>query len=164
MKIIDNNGRLFGKISVIDVVVILVALVMAVALYTKTNHKDITSTSTTNETITYQIQVTGVPTYIADSIHTGDKLFDTDHTSGGTLGEITNIAVTDGTRLTELQDGSLDNLPMEGYCNIMLTVEGSGIISDNHYLLNRIYELGVNSHRNYYTAYTQFTGTVYSIG
>ena len=32
MKIIDRNGRLFGKISVIDVLVIAVVLVMAAAL------------------------------------------------------------------------------------------------------------------------------------
>ena len=32
MKIIDNNGRLFGTISVIDVIVILIVAVMAVAL------------------------------------------------------------------------------------------------------------------------------------
>ena len=32
MKLMDKNGRLFGKISVIDVVVVLVVLVMAAAL------------------------------------------------------------------------------------------------------------------------------------
>ena len=37
MKIIDRNGRLFGKISVIDVLVIAVVLVMAAALFFKNN-------------------------------------------------------------------------------------------------------------------------------
>ena len=37
MKLMDKNGRLFGKISVIDVVVVLVVLVMAAALYVKNN-------------------------------------------------------------------------------------------------------------------------------
>ena len=32
MKIIDKNGRLFGKVSVIDVVVLLLVIVLAVAL------------------------------------------------------------------------------------------------------------------------------------
>ena len=48
MKIIDRNGRLFGKISVIDLLVIAVVAVMAVALYVKTNQKEITSTTTQN--------------------------------------------------------------------------------------------------------------------
>jgi hypothetical protein len=37
MKIIDKNGRLFGLISIIDVIVIAVVAVMGVALYLKTN-------------------------------------------------------------------------------------------------------------------------------
>lgn len=37
MKIIDRNGRLFGKISVIDVIVILAVIVMAAAIYVKTH-------------------------------------------------------------------------------------------------------------------------------
>ena len=45
MKIIDKNGRLFGKISVIDVLVILVVAVMAFALYVKNNSLSVTSTS-----------------------------------------------------------------------------------------------------------------------
>ena len=38
MKIIDRNGRLFGKISVIDVIVILAVIVMAEANYDKTHN------------------------------------------------------------------------------------------------------------------------------
>ena len=32
MKVIDKNGRLFGKVSIIDVVVVLLVIVLAVAL------------------------------------------------------------------------------------------------------------------------------------
>ena len=35
MKLIDREGRLFGKISIIDVLVLAVVIVMAVALYVK---------------------------------------------------------------------------------------------------------------------------------
>ena len=35
MKIIDHNGRLFGKISVIDLLVVAVVVVMAAALHFK---------------------------------------------------------------------------------------------------------------------------------
>lgn len=36
-KIIDKNGRLFGLVSIIDVVVLLVVAVMALALYVRGN-------------------------------------------------------------------------------------------------------------------------------
>ena len=37
MKMIDRNGRIFGKISVIDLVVAAVVVVLAAALYFKSN-------------------------------------------------------------------------------------------------------------------------------
>ena len=46
----------------------------------------------------------------------------------------------------------------------MLTIEGEGLISGKSYALNRIYELGVNSARNFVTEYARLTGTVVSIG
>ena len=57
MKLMDKNGRLFGKISVIDVVVVLVVLVMAAALYVKNTSLSHTSTRVTNTPITYQVSV-----------------------------------------------------------------------------------------------------------
>ena len=70
MKLIDRNGRLFGKISVVDVLVILVVAVMALALYVK-GHQTQTSTSTVNSTITYQVQVRGIRTYLAQAVKEG---------------------------------------------------------------------------------------------
>ena len=67
MKIIDRNGRLFGKISVIDLIVVAVVIVMAFALYVKTNHNEITSTTTPDTPITYQIQLFRVYPFLADS-------------------------------------------------------------------------------------------------
>ena len=55
MKIIDRNGRLFGKISVIDVLVIAVVLVMAAALYFKNNQAH-TGAAVTEQAITFQVR------------------------------------------------------------------------------------------------------------
>ena len=48
--------------------------------------------------------------------------------------------------------------------NLLLTVEGSGLIDGKNYSLNRVYTLGVNSARSFCTQYARFTGTVISIG
>lgn len=162
MKLIDRNGRLFGKISVVDVLVILVVAVMALALYVK-GHQTQTSTSTVNSTITYQVQVRGIRTYLAQAVKEGDYLYDQDRSSGGSLGEILSIEEEPGSSLATLDSGTMEVVPMEDSVNLLLTVKGSGIISDGRYLLNRVYDLGVNSARNFYTPYAQFTGTVVKI-
>ena len=162
MKIIDRNGRLFGKISVIDVLVIAVVLVMAAALFFKSNQTH-TGTSVTSETITYQMVANGVRTYVADAVQVGDLMYDQDRSSGGTLGKIVDLQVLPGTKLGEMNDGTAGMVPVEDGVDLLLTIEGSGIVSEGRYLLNRVYDLGVNSARNYYTPYAQFTGTITAI-
>ena len=82
MKVIDHNGRLFGKISVIDVLVILVVIALAGALYVK-NSRPHTSASVTTQTITYQVLVEGAQNYLKENIHVGDKVYDLNYSSGG---------------------------------------------------------------------------------
>ena len=163
MKLIDRNGRLFGKVSVIDLIVVAVVLVLAVALNMKNNHLSHTSTSVTNDPITYQVLVSGSRNYVADAIREGDLMFDQDRSSGGTLGKILSIEVLPGSKMAELNDGTVEVIPAEDCVNLLLTVQGVGIVSDGRVLLNRIYDLGVNSARNFYTKYAQFTGTVTDI-
>lgn len=61
MKLIDENGRLFGRVSIIDVLAILVVLVMAAALFTSQAR---TGTQIDEQTITFQIRVRGVDAYV----------------------------------------------------------------------------------------------------
>lgn len=163
MKLIDHNGRLFGKISVIDVLVLAVVVVLAAALYFKSNQTH-TGTSVSNSDITYQVLASGVRNYVADAVREGDLLYDQDRSSGGTLGEIVTIEVLPSGKMAEFNDGTVETVPVADSVNLLLTIRGSGILSDGRYLLNRVYDLGVNSSRNFYTPYAQFTGVVTSIG
>ena len=164
MKIIDNNGRLFGKISVIDVMVILIVAVMAVALYLKTTTMTHTSTSTNNEKFTYQVYARGVASYVEDDLRLEDTLFDEDRTNSGCLGVIKSIEVLPGTEQVAFDDGTVELAPSEDTVDLLLTIEGEGLINGKSYSLNRVYDLGVNSARNFCTQYARFTGTVVSIG
>jgi len=163
MKIVDKNGRLFGKISVIDVLVILVVIVMALALNVKNNKNEITSTATPNSPITYQVLVRGVRGYVGDAIQVGDELYEDGRTTGGSLGEIKEIEVMPGDKQAELRNGTIKMVPVEDSVNLLLTVEGEGIITDGRYLLNRVYDLGVNAARGFNTKYAQFNGVVTAI-
>ena len=66
-------------------------------------------------------------------------------------------------KMAEFNDGTVDVVPAEDCVNLLLTIQGEGIVSEGRCLLNRIYDLGVNSSRNFYTKYAQFTGTVTNI-
>lgn len=163
MKVIDHNGRLFGKISVIDVLVILVVIALAGALYVK-NTRPHTGTSVATQTITYQVLVEGAQSYLKDNIHVGDKVYDLTYSSGGSpLGEITDIEEQPGSKLTTFTDGTMGLAQVEDGVNLLLTIQGEGLVGDKGYSLNRVYDLGINSARTYYTKYAQFDVTVTKI-
>ena len=165
MKLIDRSGRLFGKISVIDLLVVAVVAVMAVALNFK-NTQTSTGASVQEESVTFQIRVRGVRSFVAASIAEGDGLYDQNYSSGGkALGEITEIQVErdPGTVTASLHDGTVIMAEAEDTVDLLLTLKGSGLRDGKRVIINRIYDLGVNSSRTYYTQRAQFVGTVADI-
>ncbi|MCI9156087.1 MAG: DUF4330 domain-containing protein [Lawsonibacter sp.] len=165
MKLLDQNGRLFGTISVIDLLVVAVVIVMAAALQFK-SEQTLTGTSVQEEPITFEIEVYGVRRYVAEAIREEDQLYDMNYASGSrSLGEITRVQVTSdpGTVVTSLNDGTVAPIEAEDTVNLLLTVEGTGLVSGNSRTLNRVYDLGINASRNFYTRMVQFTGTISNI-
>lgn len=163
MKILDRDGRLFGKISIIDVIVILVVVTLAAAVYLK-NHMPHTGTTVATTQVVYQMQLENQPEYMLSAIQEGDQLFDEDRTTNGSLGTIVDIQVSDGTYAGELDNGTYGDLPAEGCYNILLTLEGEALVgADGSVALNRVYDLGVNSNRSFVTKYASFVGRVVDI-
>ena len=163
MKIIDKNGRLFGKVSVIDVAVILVVAVLAFALHTKNNSLTVTATSTSGTTITFTAMAENLDMQVADAIAVGDKLYDEDHSTGGAIGTITSVEKLPAEKTEKLTSGTYVRLTNPDGANVRITVECSGIVVDGRYSINRVYELGVNAKRNFYTPYAIFEGFVTEI-
>ena len=162
MKVIDKNGRLFGQVSIIDVVVVLLVIVLAVALRHKAQLPQ-TGTTVAETPITIQVWARNLRPEIVDSIHIGDGLYDPDRTTGGAIGRVTDIQVSEGTIQGELMNGEIVQLPCEGRVDLIITLEGKGLVENGRFLLNRVYELGVNSSRTFCTKYAEFIGTVTEI-
>ena len=160
MKILDRDGRLFGKISIIDVIVILVVAVLAAAIYVKSQMPQ-TGSSVTTTTVVYQMLLRNQPEYMLDAIQVGDQLFDQARSTNGSLGTITDIQVSDGTSLASFPDGTAAVVPAEGYYDLLLTIEAQAMIDGNGMvLINRVYAMGVNTNRTFTTKYASFSGRV----
>lgn len=163
-ELIDKNGRLFGKISIIDVVVILAVVVVLAGVYVKNHVLETTASNIKNVDITMTIEGRLLEHYVADSIQVGDAIYDKDHATGGAIGYITNIEYTEAATIRELNDGSLAFVGSEEAVNVIITLEGVGTVTEGRYSFNKIYELGLNAARNFETKYVSFTGYVMEIG
>ena len=75
-KIIDEKGRLFGNISIVDILVIIIAVVLVAAVYVKFHSNERTSTLKDLETVTYVYSIEGVREGVPASIKVGDGLYD----------------------------------------------------------------------------------------
>ena len=163
MKLMDRDGRLFGKISIVDVIVLLVVAVLVAAVFTKTRMPQ-TGTTVSTVPVVYTMRVQNQPEYMLDAIQVGDELFDQARSTGGSLGQITHIQVSDGTYQASLSDGTVAMVPAEGYYDLLLTIQADALIEpDGMVLLNRVYALGVNTNRAFTTKYASFTGRVMDI-
>lgn len=163
-KIIDRNGRLFGKVSVIDLVVVLMVAALALAMNMKNNDLDASKTTGADTPITFTVYVENVEPYVADAMRVGDSVYDKDRASGGAVGTIAKIERLPGETTAQLSNGTFVRVANEHGCNLLVTIEGKGMVSNGRYSINRIYEIGVNAARNFYTSYTVFTGSVIEIG
>ena len=162
MKIIDEKGRLFGKVSLIDIFVVLFALVMVLAVYLRFFSNETTSIRTGGEKFTYTVKVEGVRQWTVDGFHVGDKMWDSDHDTY--IGTITAVRSEPSTWEFELSDGTYQVASREGRYDLYLTVEAEGIIKNGRYYASRTYEVGTNSAVYLYTKYCSVTATVWSMG
>ncbi|MBQ8390247.1 MAG: hypothetical protein IJX52_04650, partial [Oscillibacter sp.] len=132
-------------------------------LPTKNKTLPVTSSSTPGTTITFTAIAENLDMQVADAIAVGDKLYDEDHSTGGAIGTITSVEKLPAEKTEKLTSGTYVRLTNPDGANIRITVECSGIVTEGRYSINRVYELGVNAKRNFYTPYAIFEGFVTEI-
>ena len=169
MKLIDEKGRLFGRLSVVDLLVVLAVVVMAAALYVKNDRLGMGGggrISGEEQTITFQVRLRGAQRYLVDAIRTGEEVHDPNYSSGSrTVGEITGVEIIrdPGAAVEALDDGTAGLVEVEGSVDALVTVQATGVMNGRSCLINGVYNLGINSARVYCTRRVQFTGTIVDI-
>ena len=170
-KFIDRDGRVFGLISVVDLLVLILLVLAGVSLYLKANVLDTTQTvqpgqdPASMDTISVQVLVSNVPDYVADALALGDQIYDQGNFDAGVLGTIADIQISDSSYVATLSSGLRAVVAgAEDYCNILLTLECPYTESNGFTMINGNYPLGVNAARTFFTKYTSFGGTVTQVG
>lgn len=121
---IDEKGKLFGKISVIDFVIIVVLIVvLAGTAYKFLADDDIDVTK--NDTFTTVLRIDGVKDFYLDYMHPGDVVYEQ---NGGKLGTITKIA-TEPYQAIFSGDKEGEYLTYENRYNIYITLASKGTVN-----------------------------------
>jgi len=159
-KIIDGNGRLFGLISFIDVIVLVAVIVLAVASFTKFNVHDNPLTATGTTRVTYTVEVHAMSYTAANLLRPGDLL----HTDSGIyIGTITDVSIADAKWPEPLVDGSYVMANVHERYDATLTVEVQASFNSGRYFADRLFELNANTEQRMTTKYNTFTGFIITI-
>lgn len=170
-KLIDEEGRLFGRINIIDALALLAVLIL-VAAFALRAHRLAASNiqqqplfAPPEETVPVVYEVTMYNTSIghAEDIRAGDTLYNRDN-NGVNVGTIVDVQVSDCYIPSQLADGSYVMAPVRGRYNIVLTVESEARPSQGGRLyINWSSELAAGLTYNYCTKYCLITGAITSV-
>mgnify|MGYP001181066309 FL=1 len=131
--LIDEKGRLFGKINIVDFIVVVV-LVMGVL---GVGYKFLSSSTTLfkkTEVIEIQFYNEDLPGYVADSINIGDKVKDS--VKNTVFGEVINKEVKPSVVFGVDDQGVLRQTTRPGYVSMILTVKAEAVYTDTGVIIN----------------------------
>ena len=161
-KIIDEKGRLFGLVSIIDVFVVAVVAVLAFSLYSKDTTMPIASVADPMNDITYQLVITNMPVGRYESLREGDQIYERDTKSP--IGTIESMEVEECEISMLKKDGTFVIATIEGRLNVTLTVKAQALVdARKHYYVNRNTLIATGWAMDLYTVSSMFSGTVMEI-
>lgn len=157
---INKEGKLFGKISVIDIAVILIIAVLAACIYIRFSGTTQTI-ATAGEDIECTFLVRNIRAFSVDALERGGAVYD--KTSKEYIGEITDVRIENGEYQVNMADGTFKTVAPEERYNAYVTVEFEGKVGENGYYTaaNKYLAAGTTVIIN--TKYAQCESTVYSI-
>lgn len=131
MRIIDSNGKLFGKISILDIIIVACVLFLGVVFALNLTKKSELPISVSSDLqYTTVIKAYNIYKTPKSPFEVGDNLYSQ---SGEVIGKIVDIDAKIGYTKEKLLDGTYIDFENEDYVDYYLTVEGNGTYTDKGY-------------------------------
>ena len=145
----DKKGRLFGKVNVVDLCIILLVVVAIFATVYKfgfSAHKDVNQSSIKIE---YVLKVSGIRDFTVNSMETGLEIYE-DKTNKF-MGVLKNVETEPAKDYVLKSDGTFNYAEKPDRFDAYLTIESDARILDGGYFANGNKEIGRYSNINIYS-------------
>lgn len=126
---IDSKGKLFGKISIIDILIILVVLAGTAGLAYKVNNSKTITPFTKTDDIQVVFSADEIPEFVAKVMKVGDIV--KDPIKGTVFGKVKDIKKGTSISRVETADGRIVVAERPGYVSLKVTIEGKGIYTNS---------------------------------
>ena len=124
---LDNKGRLFGKVNIVDLLIVIIIIAAGIFLGKMLFGPESTLAQTKKVTLTLYCEET--PKYVAEQLEAGSEAWDAE--SNVTLGTLTEWRTGESVSAVTDITGQVVEISREDYCSVTLTVDGDGVIGDH---------------------------------
>lgn len=133
-KIIDSKGKLFGKINIIDLAVIIAVVVLALFTFVKFDRNDQITRS--DKVIEYTVLVKQIRQPTVDAMNKNFKDIKEPDTQKA-LGDITDVKLSKSKEIITLANGYYKEIERYDLFDLLMTLRVQGTeTEDNYYTLN----------------------------
>ena len=121
---IDEKGRLFGKVNIVDLLIVIIILAAGAFLGMKLLGPDSAVANTQKVRVTLYCEET--PNYVAEQLEAGAEVWDSENNV--TLGYLTDWRTGDSKSAVTDVTGKVVEITREDYCSATLVCEGEGVM------------------------------------
>lgn len=157
---INKDGKLFGKISIIDIIVVLAIIVAAFGIYNRFSSAN-AKVATVTQQIEYTLSVKDVRLGTVEALQNKSPIYDA--TTKEYLGEITDVSYTNAISAKTMQNGEIKNLEIPEKYDVTVTVKVDGKVNNSGYYTANNIMLTAGSKHVIYSKYAKTTGEIMSI-
>jgi hypothetical protein len=125
----DKKGKLFGKISIVDILIVVIIIAVIGGVYYKFGKSGTVTAFTKTDKIQMSFVSESIPNYIVNSIKVGDVA--KDRVQNVVVGKVVNIAIGADKQVEPNSEGVVVMSSRPDYCSVTITVEGQGIYGEN---------------------------------
>ncbi|MBN2898811.1 MAG: DUF4330 domain-containing protein [Clostridia bacterium] len=162
MKIIDQKGKLFGLINVVDLLIILVILLAGIGVL---KYKDIgafmskiSADASGNVYVTYSIS--GVKEVSVEGVSSGDIFFDED--SRQIIGEVVDKSATHTQIATTDKDGKFVYSEIPDRFDLLIKIKAKGSWNDLEIIVNNN-DIQIGEKQEISSRMSNFSAVIYGI-
>ncbi len=137
--LIDRKGKLFGKISIIDALVILLIFSAALGAYYKFFMIDKAGTAGKMDTLQYEVRIRGIRQTTVNSVTDGANVFDSQ--TGNSIGKVISREYTPSLDYVAKTDGTFVLAEKPERYDMTVTIETPGVESPLGYFANGSIEI-----------------------
>lgn len=157
---LTRDGKLFGRISVIDLLAILAVIVLIFGIRMRFSDTGEVP-SAAGEPMECVVEVKNIRQYNVDALKKGGQVYD--RTTKEYVGDIVSVTAEPGTTLLLLTDGTYREVPTENRFTAHVTISFRGKDGENGYYTDTNRQMSVGSTLNMNAKFSQCDGIIEAV-